>query len=76
MASNNPLIGCLNDSMASNSATAINPYAMMERMAGSNPQVAQALMLLRNGRNPQELFYALCREKGVNPQAILGSLKV
>lgn len=72
----NPLIGYLNDSKASNNASAINPYAMMEAYAKSNPEIAQAFALLQNGRNPQELFYSLCRIKGVNPQAILGSLKV
>ena len=53
-----------------------NPQAMLQSMAMGNPQLRQALdMIQRTGGDPQKAFYALCEQKGVDPQQILSALK-
>lgn len=51
-----------------------NPQAALNMLAQKNPQVAQVMNII-GGRNPQQVFYELCREKGVNPDDILNQLK-
>ena len=51
-----------------------NPQAALQMLAQKNPQMAQVMQLV-GGRNPQEVFYELCRQKGVNPDDILNQLK-
>lgn len=51
-----------------------NPQAALQMLAQKNPQVAQVMNLV-GGRNPQEVFYELCKQKGVNPDDILNQLK-
>lgn len=51
-----------------------NPQAALQMLAQKNPQMAQVMNLV-GGRNPQEVFYELCRQKGVNPDDILNQLK-
>lgn len=49
--------------------------ALMNLMQ-NNPGMKQALDYVNaNGGNPKEAFYKLAQEKGVDPQAILNSLK-
>lgn len=54
--------------------SAQNPQAAFNMLAQKNPQIAQVMQLV-GGRNPQEVFYELCRQKGVNPDDILNQLK-
>lgn len=54
--------------------SAQNPQAVLQMLAQKNPQMAQVMQLV-GGRNPQEVFYELCRQKGVNPDDILNQLK-
>lgn len=51
-----------------------NPQAVLQQVAKKNPQVAQVMQMLQ-GRNPQEVFYAMCQQRGVNPNDILNQLK-
>ena len=51
-----------------------NPQAALNMLAQKNPQMAQVMNLV-GGRNPQEVFYELCKQKGVNPDDILNQLK-
>ena len=51
-----------------------NPQAALQMLAQKNPQMAQVINLV-GGRNPQEVFYELCKQKGVNPDDILNQLK-
>ena len=51
-----------------------NPQAVLQMLAQKNPQMAQVMQLV-GGRNPQEVFYEMCRQKGVNPDDILNQLK-
>lgn len=53
-----------------------NPQAMMQSMINQNPQMKQVMeMVNKNGGNPKDAFYALAKEKGVNPDDILNMLK-
>lgn len=40
----------------------------------SNNPVLQVIKML-NGRNPQQVFYEMCKERGVNPEDILKHLR-
>ena len=51
-----------------------NPMTMLQSIAGQNPQIAQVINMI-NGKNPEEIFYALCKKKGVNPDDILNQFK-
>ena len=51
-----------------------NPQAALNMLAQKNPQMAQVMNLV-GGRNPQEVFYELCKQRGVNPDDILNQLK-
>lgn len=51
-----------------------NPIQILEQMAQTNPQAQQVLNMLRMGQNPQELFYQMCRQRGIEPQAFLNQM--
>lgn len=51
-----------------------NPQQVLNIVAQNNPQFKQVIDMC-NGKNPQEIFYALCKERGVNPDDILNQLK-
>lgn len=51
-----------------------NPQAVLQMLAQKNPQMAQVMQLVQ-GRNPQEVFYEMCKQRGVNPDDILNQLK-
>lgn len=51
-----------------------NPQAILQQVAQQNPQLAQVMQMC-NGRNPQEVFYQLCQQRGVNPDDILNALR-
>ena len=48
-----------------------NPASLMEQISQKIPAVGQ----LRSGGNMKERFYILCKEKGVDPEAILAQFK-
>ena len=55
---------------------ASNPQAMLQSMAQSNPQLRQVMNVVQQaGGDPQRAFYAVCEQKGINPQQILDALK-
>ena len=51
-----------------------NPNLAIQKMAQSNPQMQQVLSLC-NGRNPKDVFYSMCQQRGINPEQILSMLK-
>ena len=53
-----------------------NPQMAIQQMARNNPSMKQALDYVNaNGGNPKDAFYKLAKERGVDPQTILNSLK-
>ena len=55
---------------------ASDPNAMLSMLAQSNPQMQQAMSVIQQaGGDPQQAFYSLCEQKGVDPNKILDALK-
>ena len=53
-----------------------NPSATLQMMAQNNPQIKQAMDVInQNGGDPQKAFYALCQQRGIDPQQILNNLR-
>ena len=48
-----------------------NPMALFQQMAYRNPQLQPIAQALGNGANPQQLFYSLCQQRGINPSEFL-----
>lgn len=62
--------------MASLMKSGGNPMAMLQRMAASNPQAAQAMQII-NGKSPEQLRQIainMARERGTTPEQIAKSL--
>ena len=82
----NPLMKALGQNQLSNNLMPIknllrtirsagNPQMMLNQMAGQKPQLKQAMDFVnQNGGNPQQAFYQLAKEKGINPEDILKEL--
>lgn len=47
-----------------------NPAALMNMLAQQNPQVAQ-IMNMCKGKNPKEVFFAECKNRGIDPNEII-----
>ena len=53
-----------------------NPNAMLQYLMASNPGLKDAMNLMRqNGGSPKEAFYALAKQKGIDPDEIIALLK-
>ena len=53
-----------------------NPQAMLNNMLAQNPQMQNVINYInQNGGNPQQAFYKMAQERGVNPDDILNMLK-
>ena len=53
-----------------------NPQMMLMQLAQSNPQMKQAIEYIgQNGGYAKEAFYALAKQKGVNPDTILNMFR-
>lgn len=53
-----------------------DPTQMLQQMANSNPQIAQACRMIQ-GKSPQQLQQMamnMCRERGTTPEAVLRQL--
>ena len=52
-----------------------NPQAMLESMTNNNPQLKEVMNIVKNsGGNPQQAFYNLAKQKGVNPDEVLNAV--
>ncbi len=47
-----------------------NPMALMQ----NNPQLAQVMQMCQ-GQNPQQVFVAMCKQRGIDPDAFMNELK-
>lgn len=53
-----------------------NPQAMLQNMMMQNPQLKQAMdWIQQNGGNTESAFYALAKQRGYDPNAVLNALK-
>ena len=60
---------------ANNGGDAIAKAAAQAQKLMGNAGFMQAILSSVGGRDPQQLFYALCKQKGIDPQAILAYVK-
>lgn len=51
-----------------------NPQQALAQAAQNNPALS-AVMQMVNGKDPQQVFYAECQRRGVNPDNILSQLR-
>lgn len=52
-----------------------NPQQMLNSIIQQNPQMQAVMNLVsQNGGNAQNLFYALARQKGIDPDAFLKNI--
>lgn len=52
-----------------------NPQMMLQNMLQQNPQIRTVMQYVnKNGGDPKAAFYALAKEKGVNPEEIISML--
>lgn len=51
-----------------------NPMQVFQQMAMRNPNMQPILNMLNNGANPKDLFYQMCKQKGVNPDDFLKNI--
>lgn len=47
-----------------------NPMSAIQQ----NPQLAQVMQMCQ-GRNPKDMFYAMCKQKNIDPESILSQLR-
>ena len=53
-----------------------NPMAAIQSLVGNNPKFQQVTNLVQQyGNDPKRAFYALCEQKGIDPNQILNALK-
>ena len=56
--------------------SAQNPNLALQQMASNNPQIKQVMdYVSKSGGDPKAAFYALAKEKGVDPDEILKQLQ-
>ena len=76
----NPLLtGIMNPQMKQLMQTVMtsqNPQMALQNLIQNNPNMKQAIDYVNaNGGNPKDAFYKLAKERGVDPDSILNSLK-
>ena len=53
-----------------------NPNLMLQQLAQNNPNVANAMSLIRQyGGDPQKAFYEEAKKRGIDPNQIIGLLR-
>lgn len=78
---NNPVMGNANAQaiqsvkrMMNMLRAAQNPQQAFMQAAQNNPAL-NTVMQMCNGKDPQQVFYAECQRRGVNPEDILSQLR-
>lgn len=53
-----------------------NPNQIFEQLSKQNPQFNQILQMCSGqGQNPEQLFYAMCKQQGIDPNAVIKQLR-
>ena len=54
-----------------------NPQYALNQIVMNNPQFAQVVNLIKSmGGNPQQAFYNLAQQRGIDPQVVLNELQI
>lgn len=51
-----------------------NPNQIFEQLSRQNPAFNQVLQMC-NGKNPKDVFYEMCQQRGINPDEVLKRLQ-
>ena len=51
-----------------------NPMQMFQQMASRNPNMKPILNMLNSGANPQQVFYQICKQRGINPDEFIKNI--
>lgn len=51
-----------------------NPNELLNRMLAQNPQMAQAINLVRSNGNYEQVFRNMCQQRGINADEFIRSL--
>lgn len=51
-----------------------NPMQMFQQMASRNPNMKPILNMLNSGANPQQVFYQICQQRGINPDEFIKNI--
>lgn len=51
-----------------------NPQTAIMQMAQNNPQFAAVLQMCQ-GRNPRDVFYAQCKQRGIDAEGVVHQLQ-
>ena len=74
----NPLVNNINMDYIKNIYQAIttsqNPQQLFMQMAQNNPQLQPVVQAMRHGMNPQDIFYNMCKQRGINPQEFISNI--
>lgn len=54
--------------------SASNPQLALNQMAQNNPALANVLAVTR-GKDPQQVFYQLCKQNNIDPNTVLSNLR-
>lgn len=52
-----------------------NPMQIFHSLAQGNPQLQPIVQMLQNGNNPETIFRALARQRGIDPNQFINNLK-
>lgn len=56
-------------------STSNNPLQLFQNIAQNNPNMKPIIDLLNNGYSPKQVFDSLCKQRGINPQEFINSLR-
>jgi hypothetical protein len=51
-----------------------NPNQMLDQLVSQNPQMAQAINLIKSNGNYEQVFRSMCKEKGINADDLIKQL--
>lgn len=61
--------------LARNFRNAQNPQAFLENMMASNPRMKDAMDMIKQYDSPKDAYYALAKQKGVDPEEFLRNFR-
>lgn len=51
-----------------------NPNQLLSQMTANNPQLANAINLIKQNGNYEQIFRSMCSERGINPDEFIRNL--
>jgi hypothetical protein len=51
-----------------------NSMQIFQKMAQNNPSMRPILNMINSGSNPQQVFYQLCQQRGINPDEFIKNI--